>query len=116
MENAKEMAASVALSTGAVIGGRSVAAASGETFDTINPATGQVLAAIARCDAADVDRAVRAAREAFDAGPWPRLTPAERKQILLRFANLVEVHGDELAIMEALEGGKPISDALQASP
>jgi len=112
MENARELAGSVPLSTGAVIGGRSVAAAGGATFDTLNPATGEVLAGVACCEAPDVDRAVAAARGAFDAGPWPRLAPAERKRILLRFANLIEAHADELAIMEALEGGKPISDAL----
>ncbi len=112
MNDVHETAGSPALSTGAVIAGRTVAATSGETFDTINPATGAQLAAVAKCDAADVDRAVEAARKAFDEGPWPRLTPAERKAIMLRFASLIEAHADELAIMESMEGGKPISDAL----
>ena len=113
MNDLQAMAESVRLSTGAVIGGRATRAASGKTFETLNPATGRVLAEIACCDAADVERAVGAARQAFDRGPWPRLTPSERKAILLRFANLIEAHAEELALMEALEGGKPISDALQ---
>ena len=97
-------------STKAVIGGRSVAAASGKTFETLNPATGTVLARIAECAQEDVDRAVRAAREAFDNGPWPRMAPAERKSIIQRYATLIEANADELALMEALEAGKPISD------
>ena len=97
-------------STKAVIGGRSVAAASGETFETLNPATGTVLARIAECAQEDVDRAVRAAREAFDNGPWLRMAPAERKSIVQRYATLIEANADELALLEALEAGKPISD------
>lgn len=99
--------------TMAVIGGRSVESESGKTFDTINPATGQPLAQIAECTAADVDRAVAAARAAFDDGPWPQMSPAERKTILQRFATVVEANAEELAELEALEAGKPISDALE---
>ena len=94
----------------AVIGGRSVEAASGRTFTSLNPATGQPFAEVAECDAEDVDRAVAAARTAFEDGPWGRLAPADRKMLLLRFASLVEAHTDELAVMESLEAGKPISD------
>lgn len=98
--------------TMAVIGGRSVASESGKTFDTINPATGQPLTQIAECTAADVDRAVAAARAAFDDGPWPQMSPAERKAILQRFATVIEANAEELAELEALEAGKPISDAF----
>ena len=101
-----------AFSTGAVIGGRSVEAASGKTFETLNPANGTVLARIAECGTEDVDRAVASARAAFDDGPWPRMTPGERKAVLQRFATLVEANADELAMMEALEVGKPITDCL----
>lgn len=99
--------------TQAVIGGRSADAEGGKTFATINPATGQVLAEIAECSAADVDKAVAAAREAFDNGPWPRMAPAERKAILQRFATVIEANAEELAELETLEAGKPISDALE---
>ena len=98
--------------TRAVIGGRSVDAADGKTFATLNPATGQPLARIAECAAVDADRAVAAARAAFDDGPWPRMSPAERKTILQRFATEVEANAEELAELEVLESGKPISDAL----
>ena len=98
--------------TKAVIGGRSVDAEGGTTFATINPSTGKPLAQISECSAADVDKAVAAARAAFDEGPWPRLSPAERKSILQRFATVVEANAEELAELEALEVGKPISDAL----
>ena len=85
------LAASLHLPTEAMIGGRAVPAASGETFATVNPATGEELAQIARCGLVDVDRAVAAARSAFH-GPWSRLTPSERKRLLLRFATLIEAH------------------------
>lgn len=98
--------------TRAIIGGRSADAEDGKTFATLNPATGQPLAWIAECKAVDVDKAVAAARAAFDDGPWPRMSPAERKTILQRLATVVEANAEELAELEALEAGKPISDAL----
>ena len=110
LANAAALAETIAPSTRAVIGGRSVEAASGRTFTSLNPATGQPFAEVAECDAEDVDRAVAAARTAFEDGPWGRLAPADRKLLLLRFASLVEAHTDELAVMESLEAGKPISD------
>ena len=67
------------LSTKAVIGGRSLASESGKTFDTLNPANGRVLATVAECASVDVDKAVKSARAAFDDGPWPRMSPTERK-------------------------------------
>ena len=103
----------VSFSSHCIIGGRPKPAQSGETFDTINPANGQVLAQIAKGESADVDVAVAVAREAFDCGPWPRLSASERKFIMLRFATLVEAHIDELAQLEALEAGKPINDCLE---
>src|ERR1700741_3132661 len=85
--------------------GRSVDAASGATFDSINPATGKLLARVAAGDAEDIDRAVRAARATFRAGAWAQFAPAKRKKILLRFAELIVKHGDELALLETLDMG-----------
>src|SRR5258708_6329260 len=78
-----------------LIGGKWLEAASGKTFDTINPATGQVLAQVAEGDAEDINRAVAAARAAFE-GPWSRSTPFERQALLLKLADLVDKHFDEL--------------------
>jgi gamma-glutamyl-gamma-aminobutyraldehyde dehydrogenase len=96
--------------TQAFIDGKFVKAQSGKTFTTENPATGRPLAQIAACDAPDVDRAVKAARKAFDSGVWSRMKPADRKQVLLKFAELIEAHAGELALLDTLEAGKPIGD------
>ena len=97
--------------TRAFIDGRFVEARSGRTFDTVNPATGKVLATVTECDAADVDAAVEAARRVFEAGSWSRMAPRERKKTLLRLADLMERNLDELALLETLDSGKPITDA-----
>jgi 4-(gamma-glutamylamino)butanal dehydrogenase len=94
----------------AFIDGAFVEAQSGKTFTTENPATGQPLAQIAECDAPDVDRAVQAARKAFESGVWSRQTPADRKRVLLKFADLLETNLGELALLDTLEAGKPIGD------
>ncbi|MED5295358.1 MAG: aldehyde dehydrogenase [Pseudomonadota bacterium] len=94
----------------AFIDGRFVDALSGETFTTLNPATGEALTQVAACDEADVDAAVTAARRVFDAGDWSRRPPAERKAVLLQFAGLIEDHCLELALLESLEAGKPIGE------
>jgi aldehyde dehydrogenase (NAD+) len=86
-------------------------AASGRTFATVNPATEQVIAQVAEGDAADVDVAVRAARMAFDEGPWPRMNARERGRIMLKLCDLIEAEIDELAALESLDNGKPVSDA-----
>jgi gamma-glutamyl-gamma-aminobutyraldehyde dehydrogenase len=96
--------------TSAWIDGEFVAAAGGRTYTSENPATGQPLAEIALGGAEDVDRAVRAARGAFDAGAWSNLSPSDRKRILVRFADLIDAHRDELAATETLDAGKPIAD------
>src|ERR1700757_3556938 len=108
-----ERARSLSFRTQAFVEGRYVAAASGATFDSINPATGKLLARVASGDAEDIDRAVKSARTAFSTGVWAQRTPAERKQILLRFAELMVRHGDELALLETLDMGKPITDSLK---
>ena len=96
----------------AFIDGRYVAAASGETFDCVSPIDGRALAQVASADVADVDLAVAAARRAFESGTWWRQPPRERKRVLLRFAELILQHGEELALLETLDMGKPISDSL----
>src|ERR1700676_227268 len=96
------------------INGKWTDAASGKTFETPNPATGQTLASVAEGDSADIDRAVRAARAAFDEGPWGRLTPSERGKIIWRIGDLILQHQDELAQLESLDNGKPYAVALAA--
>ncbi|PTB21410.1 aldehyde dehydrogenase [Trinickia symbiotica] len=108
----KQKAETLSLDGRAFIAGRRCAAASNETFRTLNPSTGKVLADIAKCEAKDVERAVVAARDAFDSGVWSRVTPAQRKTVLLRLAQLIEENADELALLEALEAGKPIGECL----
>lgn len=94
----------------AFINGRYVDAQSGKTRDTVNPATGKVLSAVANCDADDAELAVSGAREAFEDGRWSRMAPAERKAVMVRWAELIEQHADELALLECLDVGKPIAD------
>jgi aldehyde dehydrogenase (NAD+) len=94
-----------------LIGGEWVAAASGKTFETRNPATGELLAHVAEAGSEDVDRAVAAARAAFE-GPWRRMKPGERQRIMLRLADLVEAHFDELALLDTLDMGAPIRHTL----
>ena len=91
-----------------LIGGRWVEAASGRTFETRNPATGELLARVAEGDKEDINRAVRAARAAFE-GPWSRVKPNERQLILLRMADLVDKHFDELSTLDTLDMGAPVS-------
>ncbi|HET9109574.1 MAG TPA: aldehyde dehydrogenase family protein [Ktedonobacterales bacterium] len=91
-----------------LIGGQWVTAASGKTFETFNPATGRVLTQVAEGDAEDINRAVSAARKAFESGPWPKMTPSQRGRLLWRVAELIEEHADELAMLETLDNGKPI--------
>jgi aldehyde dehydrogenase (NAD+) len=86
-------------------------AQSGRTFETIDPATEEVIAQVAEGDAADIDAAVTAARKAFDAGPWPRMNARERGRLMLKLCELIEAEIDELAALESLDNGKPVSDA-----
>jgi 4-(gamma-glutamylamino)butanal dehydrogenase len=94
----------------AFVDGAFVDAASGETFDTLYPGDGRTVATVAACGPEDVDRAVAAARKAFDAGHWRRMAPTERKRILLGFADLIETHAAEIARLDAIDAGKPITD------
>ena len=91
-----------------LIGGQWVDAQSGKTFATYNPATGEVLAQVAEGDRADIDQAVIAARKAFETGPWPDMSPAERGRLLWKLSDLIEQHHEELAELETLDNGKPL--------
>lgn len=95
----------------AFIDGKYVDAASGETFESISPIDGRLLANVASCDKEDVDRAVKAARRAFEAGKWSEASPAKRKAVLLKLAQLVLENSDELALLETLDMGKPVMQA-----
>lgn len=109
-EEYKAIAADLALPTQAFIDGSFRPAKSGETFDTIDPATGAVLAKVASCGTADVDFAVEKARDAFEDGRWSRLPPGERKEVLIRLAKLMKRNARELAVMESIDSGKTILD------
>ncbi|TDR53841.1 gamma-glutamyl-gamma-aminobutyraldehyde dehydrogenase [Halomonas ventosae] len=106
------LAAGLTLESRAFIDDAFVEAASGETFDTLNPATGERLARVASCDAADAEIAVGHARAAFDGGAWSRLAPGRRKKVLLRLADLMEANKHELALLDTLDMGKPVGSSL----
>ena len=94
----------------AYIDGKFQPARSRKTFDSINPATGKIIAKIAACNAKDVDFAVQKARDAFNDGRWSRQHPGERKQVLIRLAKLMRRNCHELAVMESIDSGKPVAD------
>lgn len=94
----------------AFINGKFVDAENGSQFEDLNPATGKLLMKVAACSERDVDAAVRFARGAFQAGNWSRIEPRVRKKILLKFADLVEANGKELALLDSVDAGKPIAD------
>src|ERR1700747_3365644 len=91
-----------------LINGKWVEAASGKTFASYNPATGEVLANVAAGDKEDIDRAVKAARAAFETGPWSKIAPAERGKMIWRLADLIDKHLEEFAQLESLDNGKPL--------
>jgi acyl-CoA reductase-like NAD-dependent aldehyde dehydrogenase len=112
LEDWLEGAARLEVRTQAFIDGRFVAAASGRTAPDVTPRDGSVIADVVACGAEDVDRAVTAARRAFEDGRWASLHPRERKRILLRFAELIRGDLEYLALVESLDVGKPIRDTL----
>ena len=96
------------------IDGKWVEAASGKTFPTYNPATGEVMAQVAEGDREDINRAVKAARKAFDGGAWPEMTASERGRLIWKLGDLIEQHLEEFAQIESLDNGKPLSVARVA--
>src|SRR5450631_4383368 len=97
-----------------LINGQWVEAASGKTFPTYNPGTGEVLARVAEGDSEDIDRAVKAARAAFETGPWSKITPSERGRMIWKLGDLIEKHLEEFAQIESLDNGKPLTVARVA--
>ncbi len=95
----------------ALINGKRVGAADGQVFDSVSPVDGKVLTQVARCGAVDIDAAVAAARTAFEDHRWSGMAPAQRKRVMIRFADLLQQHGDELAMTETLDMGKPVKYA-----
>jgi 4-(gamma-glutamylamino)butanal dehydrogenase len=108
----QEAVSNLKIRTQAFIGGKYVDAISGKTFASENPATGKFLANIASCDEKDADLAIKTARKTFDKGDWSRMSPAGRKKILFDFADLIEKHAAELALLDTLDAGKPIVDCV----
>ena len=98
--------------TQAFINGKFAPSASGKTYAAGNPANGKKLADVAACEPEDVNRAVVAARKSFESGVWSRMKPSERKKILLKFASLIEANSGEIALLDALNAGKPIMDCV----
>ena len=94
-----------------IINGEAVDAQSGATFETHNPATETLITTVAEAGAEDVDRAVQAARAAFESGPWPKMKPADRARVLHKLGDLILAHADEIARLETLDNGKPIFES-----
>ena len=104
------IAADLSFPVNAFINGKFMKPRSGRTMPSVNPATGDVLAEVAACDARDVDFAVSKAREAFESGVWSRMHPSERKQSMIQLCKLMNRHRYELAVLESLDSGKPIRE------
>jgi aldehyde dehydrogenase (NAD+)/gamma-glutamyl-gamma-aminobutyraldehyde dehydrogenase len=112
LEKAREIASKISFPTQAFINGRYCPAADGDTFEAINPATGEALCLVAHCKGEDVDRAVSAARQSFDDGGWSQTEPERRKEVLAKLALLIREKALELAVLESLDSGKTIRDCL----
>lgn len=108
----EEISKNLVFNKKALIDGKLVDSKSGETFDTVNPSTGQVITQITSCGIEDVEIAVKAARKSFESGVWSRMSPFDRKKILFKLAELIEKNSLNLAVMESIDSGKPISDTL----
>lgn len=113
LDDWRELASGLDIRSKAFINGEFVDAASGETYMSINPADGSEIASIASCDAEDVDRVVKVARDAFESGVWSQMAPARRKRVLQKFAQKMRDNREELALLESLDVGKPIRDTTR---
>lgn len=107
------IASTIDLPSNAFIDGKFMSAKSGKTMPSINPATGKVITEVAACQSEDVDYAVSKAREAFDRGTWSRMHPSERKHAMIKLVKLMKRHRHELAVLESIDSGKPISDCVE---
>ena len=111
-QNYKSIATKLKFEGRAFIGGKYVDPIDGQKFENINPATGEVLCTVAKCNYKDVDLAVKASRKAFESGVWSRTSPEFRKDILLKFAELLRKHGEENSVLECVDTGKLIGDCI----
>ena len=108
----KEALEKLEFHTKAIINGKAVNSVSGATFPAENPATGEIFTHIALCGEEDVELAVKCAREVFERGDWSRMAPADRRRIMVKFADLIDENALELALLEVIEAGKPVSETL----
>ena len=108
----KVIASKIKFEGRAFINGKYVNAIDGKKFETINPATGKKLCAVAKCNHKDVDLAVKVSRKAFNSGVWSKSSPEHRKEVLLKFAELLRKHGDENSVLECIDTGKLIADCI----
>ncbi len=111
-EDYKLIASKLKLEGRAFINGKYVDAIDGGKFENINPATGRVLCSVAKCNHKDVDLAVKVSRKVFERGTWSKSTPEHRKEVLLKFAELLRKHGDENSVLECVDTGKLIADCI----
>ena len=111
-ENYKSIASKLKFEGRAYINGKYVDAIDGAKFENINPATGETLCSVAKCNHKDVDLAVKTSRKAFNSGVWSRSAPEHRKEVLLKFADLLRKHGDENSVLECVDTGKLIADCI----
>ncbi|MFV1875748.1 aldehyde dehydrogenase [Nioella sp.] len=111
-DQAHSRASALSIETRAFIDGAFTEASDGGTFDSVNPATGETLCAVAHCTGADVDRAVAAARSRFNDGVWSRAAPEDRKKVMLKLSALIRENAEDLAVLESLDSGKTITDCL----
>jgi 4-(gamma-glutamylamino)butanal dehydrogenase len=109
-KNIKAAVAKLKFRTKAFVDGKFVPSASGKTYASINPATGQPIAQIAACEPEDVNRAVKIARKTFESGVWSKMKPADRKTVMLKFVELLEKNALEISLLDSLDAGKPIFD------
>ena len=110
--NYKAIAKKLKFEGRAFINGKYVNAIDGKKFETINPATGEKLCAVAKCNHKDVDLAVKVSRKSFNSGVWSRCSPEHRKEVLLKFAELLRKHGDENSVLECVDTGKLVTDCI----
>ena len=110
--NYKAIAKKLKFEGRAFINGKYVNAIDGNKFETINPATGEKLCAVAKCNHKDVDLAVKVSRKSFNSGVWSRSSPEHRKEVLLKFAELLRKHGDENSVLECVDTGKLVADCI----
>ena len=111
-QNYKSIASKLDFEGRAFIDGKYVDAIDGQKFENINPATGEILCTVAKCNYKDVDLAVKSSRKAFESGVWSRSSPEFRKDILLKFAELLRIHGEENSVLECVDTGKLIGDCI----